>query len=307
MKRRERLRRIGMLSSLAANDPQSQARNAALERGLQALGWIVGRDLWIDFRWGEGDADRTRRYAAELVALAPDVILAVGASTIKPLQQVTRDVPLVFLQVTDPVGAGLVGSLMRPGGNITGFTNFEFATSGKWVELLKQIAPRTGRAGVLRDIANPASTGQFAAMLAAARSLDVELRPLDLSNAADIEGVIKEFASSMNDGLIVLPGALPVVHREQIIKLASQYRLPSCYPFRSFVAGGGLLSYGSVEIDQYVQAARYVVRILKGERPADLPVQAPTKYELAINLKAAKSLGLTVPDNLLAIADEVIE
>jgi len=249
------MRRIGMLSSLATDDPQSQARNAALLRALQELGWIVGRDLRIDFRWGEGDADRTRRYAAELVALAPDVILAVGASTIKPLQQVTRVVPLVFLQVTDPVGAGLVASLMRAGGNITGFTNFEFATSGKWLELLKEISPRTSRAGVLRDIANPASTGQFAAMLAAARSLEVELRALDLHSAANIEEGVKAFAPSVNDGLIVLPGALPVVHRELIVKLASQYRLPSVYPFRSFVAGGGLISYGSVEIDQYVQAA----------------------------------------------------
>jgi ABC-type uncharacterized transport system substrate-binding protein len=235
------------------------------------------------------------------------VILAVGASTINPLQQATRVVPLVFLQVTDPVGAGLVASLMRPGGNITGFTNFEFATSGKWVELLKQIAPHTGRAGVLRDIANPASTGQFAAMLAAARSLEVELHALDLHNAADIEEAVRAFAPSVNDGLIVLPGALPVVHRELIVKLASKYRLPSVYPFRSFVAGGGLLSYGSVEIDQYLQAAGYVVRILKGERPADLPVQAPTKYELAINLTTAKALGLEVPPTMLAIADEVIE
>jgi putative tryptophan/tyrosine transport system substrate-binding protein len=304
---REQVRRIGMLSSLAADDPQSQARNAALVAGMQERGWIVGRNLHIDFRWGEGDADRTRKYAAELVAFTPDVILAVGASIVKPLQQATRTVPLVFLQVTDPVGAGLVASLTRPGGNITGFTNFEFATSGKWVELLKQIAPRMTRAAVLRDLANPGSAGQFGAMLAAAPSFGIELRPLDLHDASDIERSVTDFAPSLNGGLIVLPGALPLVHRDLVVTLAARHRLPAVYPFRSFVTDGGLISYGSVEIDQYRQAAGYVDRILRGEKPANLPVQAPTKYETVINLKTAKALGLTVPDRLLALADEVIE
>jgi putative ABC transport system substrate-binding protein len=303
----ERMRRIGVLSSLAADDPQSRVRNAEFERGLQQAGWIVGHNLQIDYRWSAGDVDRVRQYAAELVALTPEVILAVGASTVKPLQLTTRTVPLVFLQVTDPVGAGLVASLAQPGGNITGFTNFEFATSGKWLELLKQIAPGTTRAAVLRDIANPGSVGQFAAMLDAAPSFGIELHPLDLGEAGDIERGVTTFAHSSDGGLIVLPGALPVVHRELIVKLAGQLRLPAVYPFRNFVSGGGLISYGSVEIDQYRQAAGYVDSILKGQKPADLPVQAPTKYELVINLKTAKHLGLEVPPTLLARADEVIE
>jgi ABC-type uncharacterized transport system substrate-binding protein len=303
----QRMRRIAMLSSLAEDDPQSHARNAAFLQGLQELGLLEGRNIQIDRRWGAGDAARTQQYAAELVALNPEVILAIGASTIKPLQQVTRTTPLIFLQVTDPVGAGLVAGLARPGGNVTGFTNFEFATTGKWVELLKQIAPRTTQAAVLRDIANPGSSGQLDAILVAARSFGIELHPLDLRNRDEIEPAVTTFAHRENSGLMVLPGALPVVHRELIVRLAANRRLPAVYPFRSFVAGGGLISYGSVEIDQYRQAAGYVDRILKGEKPADLPVQAPTKYELAINLKTAKALGIEVPAALLARADEVIE
>ena len=303
----ERVRRIAMLSSLGEDDPQSHARNAAFLQGLQQLGWLEGRNIQIDRRWAAGDVARTQQYAAELVALRPEVVLAVGASTIKPLQQVTRTTPLIFLQVTDPVGAGLVAGLARPGGNVTGFTNFEFATTGKWVELLKQIAPRTMEAGVLRDVANPGSSGQLDAMLVAARLFGIELRPLDLRNGDEIGPAVTTFAHRENSGLMILPGALPVVHRELIVKLALNHRLPAVYPFRSFVVAGGLISYGSVEIDQYRQAAGYVDRILKGEKPADLPVQAPTKYELVINLRTVKALGLTVPPTLLARADEVIE
>ena len=303
----ERVRRIAMLSSLGEDDPQSHARNAAFLQGLQQLGWLEGRNIQIDRRWAAGDVARTQQYAAELVALRPEVVLAVGASTIKPLQQVTRTTPLIFLQVTDPVGAGLVAGLARPGGNVTGFTNFEFATTGKWVELLKQIAPRTMEAGVLRDVANPGSSGQLDAMLVVARLFGIELRPLDLRNGDEIGPAVTTFAHRENSGLMILPGALPVVHRELIVKLALNHRLPAVYPFRSFVVAGGLISYGSVEIDQYRQAAGYVDRILKGEKPADLPVQAPTKYELVINLRTVKALGLTVPPTLLARADEVIE
>jgi len=303
----ERVRRIAMLSSLGEDDPQSHARNAAFLQCLQGLGWLEGRNIQIDRRWAAGDVARTQQYAAELVALHPEVVLAVGASTIKPLQQVTRTTPLIFLQVTDPVGAGLVAGLARPGGNVTGFTNFEFATTGKWVELLKQIAPRTMEAGVLRDVANPGSSGQLDAMLVAARLFGIELRPLDLRNGDEIGPAVTTFAHRENSGLMILPGALPVVHRELIVKLALNHRLPAVYPFRSFVVAGGLISYGSVEIDQYRQAAGYVDRILKGEKPADLPVQAPTKYELVINLRTVKALGLTVPPTLLARAGEVIE
>jgi putative ABC transport system substrate-binding protein len=303
----QRVRRIAMLSSLAENDPQSHARNAAFLQGLQELGWLEGHNIQIDHRWAAGNAARTQQYAAELVALHPDVVVAVGASTIKPLQQMTHTAPLIFLQVTDPVGAGLVASLARPGRNVTGFTNFEFATTGKWVELLKQIAPRTRQAAVLRDVANPGASGQLDAMRVAAGSFGIELRPLDLRNGDEIDPAVTTFAHVENGGLIVLPGALPVVHRELIVKLALKHRLPAVYPFRSFVAGGGLISYGSVEIDQYRQAAGYVDRILKGEKPGDLPVQAPTKYELVVNLKAAKAIDLTVPDTVLARADEVIE
>ena len=303
----ERVRRVGVLMSLAADDKEGQARLTAFLQGLQELGWLEGRNIQIDRRWAAGDVARTQQYAAELVALHPEVVLAVGASTIKPLQQVTRTTPLIFLQVTDPVGAGLVAGLARPGGNVTGFTNFEFATTGKWVELLKQIAPRTMEAGVLRDVANPGSSGQLDAMLVVARLFGIELRPLDLRNGDEIGPAVTTFAHRENSGLMILPGALPVVHRELIVKLALNHRLPAVYPFRSFVVAGGLISYGSVEIDQYRQAAGYVDRILKGEKPADLPVQAPTKYELVINLRTVKALGLTVPPTLLARADEVIE
>jgi putative ABC transport system substrate-binding protein len=276
-------------------------------RGLEQAGWTVGRNAQIDLRWAAGDADRTRTYVAELVALAPDVILANGGTVLGPLLRATRTTPIVFVQVSDPVGAGYVASLARPGGNATGFTVFEFSMSGKWLELLKQIAPRVTRAAVLRDPTNPATTGQFGAIQAVAPSFGVELTPVDLRDASDIERAVVAFAQEPNGGLILTSSAFTTVHRERIIALAAQHRLPAIYPFRYHVTGGGLLSYGPDNIDQYRRAAGYVDRILKGEKPADLPVQAPTKFELAINLKTAKALGLDVPTQLLARADEVIE
>jgi putative ABC transport system substrate-binding protein len=303
----ERVRRIGALMNTAADDPESQANVAVFLQGLQQLGWTVGRNVGIDYRWTSGDADRVRRYAAELVALAPDVILTVGSSLVGPLQQATRTVPIVFVQVTDPVGAGYVASLARPGGNATGFTVFEYSISGKWLELLKQIAPGITRAAVLRDPANPAGTGLFGAIQGAAPSFGVEVSPLGLRDAGEIERGITAFAGGSNGGLIVTPSALAWVQRELIITLATRHRLPAVYALRFFVTGGGLISYGPDPADQYRRAAGYVDRILKGEKPADLPVQAPTKYDLVINLKSAKALGLTVPPQLLARADEVIE
>jgi putative ABC transport system substrate-binding protein len=271
------------------------------------LGWTDGRNVRIDYRWGTGDPDRYRRYAAELVALAPDAILAGSGATMPALLQATRTVPMVFVLVVDPVGAGYVASLARPGGNATGFTMFEYGTSGKWLELLKQIAPRVTYAAALRDSANPAGIGQFAAMQGLAPSLGVELRPFDVRDAGEIERAVAAFARSSNGGLIVTASALAAIHRELIIALAARHRLPAVYPFRFFVSGGGLISYGPDLVDQFRHAAGYVDRILKGEKPADLPVQAPTKYELVINLKTAKVLGLDAPATLLARADEVIE
>jgi putative ABC transport system substrate-binding protein len=303
----ERMRRIGMLSNLAADDAEAQARNAAFLQALQQLGWTDGRNVRIDFRWGAGDADRNRRYAAELIALAPDVILATGSPAVDPLHQATRSVPIVFVQVTDPVGAGLVESLAKPGGNATGFTNFEYVISGKWLELLKEIAPSVKRAAVLRDSAVAAGIGQLAAVQAMAPSLGVELSPFGVRNTSEIEHAITSFAHSSNGGLIVTASGLSIVHRALIIALAARYRLPAVYGLRLFVADGGLISYGPDTIDPYRRAASYVDRILKGEKPGDLPVQAPTKYELVINIKTAKALGLEVPPTLLARADEVIE
>jgi putative ABC transport system substrate-binding protein len=261
----------------------------------------------IEYRWGAGDPERIRKFAAELVALAPDVILAVGAITVLPLQQVGRTVPIVFANVTDPVGAGIVANLARPGGNATGFTTFEYGISAKWLELLKQIVPRTTRAAVLRDPTIIASISQFAAIQSVAPSLGVELTPIDTRNAGDIERAVIAFAREPNAGLIVVTGTSAIIHRELIISLATRHRLPAVYPFRYYVTGGGLMSYGPDAIDFYRRAAGYVNRILKGEKPADLPVQNPTKYELVINLKTAKALGLEVPATLLARADEVIE
>jgi putative ABC transport system substrate-binding protein len=303
----ERVRRIGVLMNLAADDPESRARNAAFLQGLHQLGWSDGRNLRIDYRWAAGDADRYRTYAAELIALAPDVILAAGGNTVQPLQQATRTVPIVFVQVIDPVGRGLVASLARPGRNATGFTSFEYGLSGKWLELLKQIAPRVTRAAVLRNPTTPAGAGQLGAIQAVAPSFGVELSQVDTRDAGEIERAVATFARGSNGSLIVVVDAFAAVHRELIITLAARHRLPAVYPYRYYVTSGGLISYGPDNIDQYRRAAGYVDRILKGEKPADLPVQAPTKYELVINLKTAKALGLDVPPAMLARADEVIE
>jgi putative ABC transport system substrate-binding protein len=302
----ERARRIGILMSYAEDNPEGRPRIAAFVKALQELGWTDGRNIQIDYRWSAGDAERTRKYAAELVALAPDVILAGNTSTVRPLQQATQTIPIVFAGVVDPVGAGFVESLARPGGHTTGFTQFEYGMSGKWVELLKEIAPRVTRAAVLRDV-TVSGTAEFAAIQAVAPLFGVEVSPLGTREAGQIERGISDFARSPNGGLIVATGASAVGHRELIAELAARYRLPTIYPYRFFVTGGGLMSYGPDRVDPFRRAATYVDRILKGEKPADLPVQAPTKYELIINLKTAKALGLEVPATLLARADEVIE
>jgi putative tryptophan/tyrosine transport system substrate-binding protein len=303
----ERVRRIGVLMNLAADDPEALARLAAFHQGLQEAGWVVGRNLRIEYRWGAGDADRFRRYAAELVALVPDVVLATSGTTVPWLLQATRSVPIVFTQTPDPVGAGFVASLAHPGGNITGFTNFDYSIGGKLLELLKEIAPRVTRAAVLRDAGDPAGIGQWAAIQTAAPSFGVELRPVDVRDAGEIERGLTAMARGSNSGLIVTGSAPAAVHRDLIITLAARQQLPAIYLFRYFVVQGGLVSYGADPVDHFRRAAGYVDRILKGEKPADLPVQQPTKYELVINLKTAKALGLTVPDTVLARADEVIE
>jgi putative ABC transport system substrate-binding protein len=305
----ERVRRIGLFTNLAADDAEAQARNAAFLQALQQLGWTSGNNVRIDFRFGAGDAERNRRYASELVAFAPDVIVATGSPVVEPLRQVTRSVPIIFLQITDPVGAGLVASLGRPGGNMTGFTNYEYGMSGKWLELLKEVAPRLARLLVLREAGSVSGIGQLAAIQALAPSLGVEFRPADVRDAREIERDLSEFARGTHGerGLIVTASGLAIVHRQLIVTLAARHMLPAVYPLRFYVPDGGLIAYGADTIDPYRRAAAYVDRIMKGEKPADLPVQAPTKYELAINLKTAKALGLTVPDKLLALADEVIE
>jgi len=304
----ERMRRIGVLMASAADDSESQARMAGFLQGLQQLGWADGRNVRIDTRWATTNPDDIRRHAAELVALAPDVLVAAtGTVTVAPLLQATRTVPIVFVQVIDPVGAGFVASLARPGGNATGFTIFEYGMSGKWLELLKEIAPRVARAAVLRDPAIASGIGQFGAVQAVAPSFGVELSPVDVRDAGEIERAVMAFARSSNGGLIVTASTLASRHRDVIIALAAGHRLPAVYPFRYFVTAGGLISYGPDSIDPYRRAAGYVDRILKGEKPADLPVQAPTKYELVINLKTAKALGLEVPATLLPRADEVIQ
>ena len=292
---------------LAADDTEAQDRIAAFEQGLQQLGWIDGSNLQIDYRRGAGDTDLTRRYADELVALAPDVILASGGTVVGPLLQATRTVPIVFTQTPDPVAAGFVASLARPGGNATGFTTSEYGVSGKWLELLKEIAPGVNRVAVLRDPTIPAGVGQFASIQSVAPSFGVELSPVNVRDANEIERDVTAFARGSNGGLIVTSSGLAAFHRQLIIALAARHRLPAIYSYRYFATSGGLISYGPDPIDQFHRAASYVDRILKGEKPADLPVQAPTKYELAINLKTAKALGLTVPPTLLARADEVIE
>jgi len=302
----ERMRRVGVLVSGAADN--ARVRVAAFEQGLQQLGWIEGRNLRIEYRSGAlGDAERTRKYAAELVALAPDVIFASGTSQVGPLLQATRTVPIIFTLVADPVGAGFVDSLARPGGNATGFVQYEYGLGGKWLELLKEIAPRVTRAAVLRDAAITAGVGLWGAILTAAPSFGIEVSPVNVRDASEIERAITVFARGPNGGLILTGSALSAAHGDLIVELATRHKLPAVYFTRQMVNSGGLISYGPDPVDQFRRAASYVDRILKGEKPADLPVQAPTKYELVINLKTAKALGLEVPASVLARADEVIE
>lgn len=303
----QQLRRIGVLSNLAADDPEGQARNAAFVQTLQALGWSDGRNLQIDYRWSGGDANRLQAHAAELIALGPEVVLASSGVSILPLQQASRSTPIVFAQTVDPVGLGVVESLSRPGGNVTGFTNIEFGITAKWLELLRQIAPAIAHAAVLRDPFDPAGIGQWGAMQLAAQSFALELSVVNVRDRDAIERGMMKIATSPNTGFVVTTSAPAGVHRDLIVRLAAQHRLPGVYPNRAFVAAGALISYGPDPIDQYRRAAGYIDRILKGEKPADLPVQAPTKYDLAVNLKAARALGLTVPPTLLAIANEVVE
>jgi ABC-type uncharacterized transport system substrate-binding protein len=303
-----RVRRVGVLATVPADDSEIQVRMAAFHQGLQEKEWIVGRNIRIDYRWSAaGDDEQTRKYAAELIALAPEVVLAVATATVGPLKRVSGTTPIVFVQVSDPVGAGFVESLARPGGNTTGFTLFEFSMSAKWLELLKDIEPSLTRVAVLRDPDLASGIGQFAAMQSVAPSLGMELTPIGVRGASEIERALSAVTQRSNTGLVVLPGSLTLLHRKLIITLAAHHHLPAVYPYRYHVIDGGLISYGPDTIDQYRLAAGYVDRILKGEKPAELPVQAATKFELVINLKTAKALGLEVPPTLLARADEVIE
>src|SRR5258707_15806182 len=304
----ERMRRIGVLMNTGADEPESQARLAAFMQGLQKLGWAAGGNLRIDYRWSSGDLARLRKDAEELVALRPEVILAGVGATTQTLQQVTRTIPIVMAQGIDPVGNGFVDSLAQPGGNTTGFIQFEYSLAGKWMELLKEVAPGTTRVGVLREAGTPScAVGQWTLMQAVGQSLGAELKPIELRDANEIERAVTAFARSPNAGLIVAVSAASLTHRELIITLAARHRLPTVYAYRVFVTHGGLITYGPDIASQYRRAAGYVDRILKDEKPADLPVQAPTKYELVINLKTATALGLTVPETLLAPADAVIE
>jgi putative ABC transport system substrate-binding protein len=304
----ERVRRIGVLTATgAADDPEAQARVAAFRQTLQQFGWTDGRNLQIDIRWSAGDVDHMRKNATDLAALAPDVILGAGNASVGALLQATRTVPIVFVTAADPVGAGFVKSLARPSGNATGFLAFDYSISAKWLELLKEITPGLKRVGVLRNPAIPAAIGQFAVIQAAAPSLGVEVSALNVHDTGEIESVVAAFAPGTNGGLLVTASVLALRGRKLIVALAAKHKLPTAYYGRHFVAEGGLISYGPNWADQYRRAAGYVDRILKGEKPADLPVQAPTKYELVINLKTAKTLGLAVPPPLLARADEVIE
>jgi putative ABC transport system substrate-binding protein len=302
-----RMRRVGVLDTLAADDPEASVRHGAFLQGLQEVGWSIGRNLRIDTRWAAGDTGRIRRLAADMVAVGPDVILTSGFSTIGPLLEATRTVPIVFANVVDPVGAGFVASLARPGGNVTGFSLYEFGFPIKWLELLKQIAPGVTRVAVLRDPSISALIGQFAAIQGAAPSFGVELTPIDVRDADDFQQAVAAFVRGPADGLIVLGGPSANAQRDLIAAMVVRHRLPAVYAARYFVTAGGLISYGPDIVDQFRRAAGYVNRILKGEKPADLPVQAPTKYELVINLTTAKALGLTMPDTVLARADEVIE
>jgi putative ABC transport system substrate-binding protein len=304
----ERMLRIAVLSNLTEDDPEARARDAAFVQGLQHLGWVDGRNVRIDYRYAAADPPRFRRYAGELVALAPDVAFAYTSPAVTALQQATSSIPIIFASVIDPVGAGIVETLARPGGLVTGFTVFEYGIAGKWLELLKEIAPTATRVAIIRDPAIPAGIGQFAAIQAVAPSLGMEFSAIGVRDPAEIErGVAVSARSSVNGGLIVTASVLATAHRRSIIEAAARHHLPAIYPFRYYVTGGGLLSYGPDQVDQFRRAAVYIDRILKGVKPADLPVQAPTKYELAINLKTAKGLGINVPATLLARADEVIE
>jgi putative ABC transport system substrate-binding protein len=303
----ERVRRIGVMMGLKADDPESQARLAAFAQGLQQAGWTVGKNVRIDHRWGDGNAETMRKQAAELVKLAPEVILAHSSAAVAPLLQESRIIPIVFTLVADPVGAGYVNALARPGGNVTGFTNFEYSIGGKWLELLKEIAPNVKRVAVLRESFVASGPGQFGAIQAAAQLRGVELRPVDLRDAREIERDINEFAQEENGGLIVTGSPAATVHRELIYGLAVRHRLPIVFNSRFYVASGGLISYGPDFVDQFRRAAGYVDRILRGESPAGLPVQAPTKYELVVNLKTAKTMGLAIPAGVLTRADHVIE
>src|SRR5262245_2639791 len=300
-------RRVGVLTNLAAYDPEGQVRFTAFAQALAQLGWTVGQNLRIEQRWAAADAERIRRHAAELVALTPEVVLATGAAGVAPVLQATRTIPVVFVLVPDPIGAGFVDSLARPGGNVTGFVQFDYAISGKWLELLKEMAPGVARVAVLRDPGITAGQGQIGAILAMAPSFGVDVTPINVRDSSEIEHAIASFARTSRGGLIVTASALTVFHRDLIVALAARHKLPTVYFQRIFVGGGGLISYGADVIDQYRRAAGYVDRILKGEKPADLPVQTPVKYELVINLKTAKALDLAVPASLLARADEVIE
>jgi putative ABC transport system substrate-binding protein len=304
---REKVRRIGMLMPYAANDPQVQIRNAAFLQGLQQLGWTVGQNVQIDYRWSGGNMDDTRRYAAELVALAPDLIFAPGSATVRPLQQATRSVPIVFVLVVDPVGSGFVNSLARPGGNATGFTSYDYGIGAKWLEVLKEIAPSVTRAAAIRDPAIATGLGMWAAIQSVSPSAAIEVSPVNMTDAGEIERAVAAFARSPNGGLIVTGSALTILHRDLIVALAVRHKLPAAYYDRYYVAAGGLISYGVDTVDQFRRAPTYVDRILKGEKPAGLPVQQATKYSLVINLKTAKALGIEVPATLLARADEVIE
>jgi putative ABC transport system substrate-binding protein len=303
----DRMRRIGVLIPATEDDPQQQRRVAGFLQGLQQSGWMVGRDVQIEYRWSGAAADDVRRNAVELVALGPDVIFATGNSAVAPLLQVTHTVPVVFATVPDPVGAGFVDSLSRPGGNATGFILFEYSIGAKWIELLKQTAPGLTRVAVIRDAAIAAGAGQFGAIQAAAASLGLEVKPINLRDPVEIERDITAFARSSNGGLILTGSGFAVVHRDLILRLAALHKLPAIYYERYFVTAGGLISYGPDLVDQFRRAATYVDRILKGQKASDLAVQAPTKYEIAINLKTAKALGLTFPQWLLAIADEAID
>jgi putative ABC transport system substrate-binding protein len=304
---REKVRRLGVLMPIASDDPEAQARLAALAEGLHQLGWTVGRNLRIDYRWAPGNAEDIRRQAADLVGLAPDVIVVNGGAAVGPLLQVTRTVPIVFAIVPDPVGAGFVGNLARPGGNATGFTLFEYGMSTKWLDLLAEAAPGTKRAAVLYDAALSLGIGQLDMIRNAAPSFGIEVSPIDVSDAGKIERGVAELAAARDGGIILTASAWSIVRRDLIVTQAALHKLPAVYFGRHFATAGGLISYGPDFVDQYRQAAGYVDRILKGEKPADLPVQAPTKYELVINLKTARALGLEIPPTLLARADEAIE